>query len=97
MQPKTVSFPMSHLNKSKQTNRLTFKDLLLATSVGRRSSRATAGSSVGGTPTSAVVVGAPVVIGVVIRAIAVGVVIATTPAGVCSSGGVVVITLAVGS
>lgn len=53
--------------------------------------------SVGGTSAATVIVGAPVVIGVVVRTIAVRVVVTTATAGVSSAGGVVMVSLAIGT
>ena len=65
--------------------------------VARGSIRISAGRSVRGTSTSIVVVRASVVIGIVVRSIAVTVMVATSAAGVGTSGGIVVVSLAVGS
>ena len=52
---------------------------------------------VGGATVTTVVVRAAIVIGVIVTSVAVGVMVGATTAGVCTPGGVVVVSLTVGS
>ena len=52
---------------------------------------------VGGASVTTVVVRAAIVIGVIVTSVAVGVMVGATTAGVCTPGGVVVVSLTVGS
>ena len=65
--------------------------------VGRIGGGASTGRGVRGTPTSRVVVGTSIVIGVVVRTVRVRVMVATTTVRVGTTGGGVVVSLAVGS